>query len=257
MLLKILDMPRWVTLFSRNWLNLFATVFFNFHYLPFRQAIKLPIWLYGMPHLIGLRGNVVIDAENISSGMVKLNATKHTPYPPIRFDWMNDGGTIVFHGCCSMDCGARIHVFGDGTLEVGDGVRMTSVTIGCQDHVALGKDVWVGNGTIIYDTDFHLFLNRENNTIAKPFKPVVIEEGVSIFTECYIAKGVKIPHHCVVAARTVLMAKPYRCKPYSLIGGEPAQIITEEFEHLRMPGEEEGKMCERFKKGEKVITCCR
>ena len=37
-------------------------VYFNFHYLPFRQAIKLPIWLY-KPSFGVLNGLLSIDSN--------------------------------------------------------------------------------------------------------------------------------------------------------------------------------------------------
>lgn len=38
---------------------IFPTVYFNFHYLPFKQAIKLPIVFY-KPHFGMLKGKVLI-----------------------------------------------------------------------------------------------------------------------------------------------------------------------------------------------------
>ena len=43
------------------------TVYFNFHYLPFRQAIHLPILLY-KPHLKELKGKVLISS-NMGGGV--------------------------------------------------------------------------------------------------------------------------------------------------------------------------------------------
>lgn len=45
------------------------SVYFCLKYLPFRQAIKLPILVY-KPHFLKLKGTVVIENENIRFGMV-------------------------------------------------------------------------------------------------------------------------------------------------------------------------------------------
>ena len=37
-----------------------ATIYFNFHYLPFRQAIFLPVYLR-KPKLLTLKGKVIIQ----------------------------------------------------------------------------------------------------------------------------------------------------------------------------------------------------
>ena len=47
------------------------SIYFNFHYLPFEQAVKLPILLY-KPHFIKLKGNVIIESDKVSFGMIKM-----------------------------------------------------------------------------------------------------------------------------------------------------------------------------------------
>ena len=53
------------SLFAKVWKrrrdlrSILQSVYFNFHYLPFRQAVKLPILLY-KPKLLELQGNVKI-----------------------------------------------------------------------------------------------------------------------------------------------------------------------------------------------------
>lgn len=245
---------RWIARWHHNWVNPFATVYFNFHYLPLRQAARLPIWLYGQPKLLALKGQVEIAADHVWCGMVKLNATKHTPYPSIPFEYVNDGGTITFQGPMSMDNGARIHVFGGGHIIFGAGIRCTSVTLGCQEEISLGNGVWVGNGSIIYDTDFHLFRERITGETSCPFKCISIGDYTSIFTECYIGKGIKVPDHCMVSSRSVLVNRLRHVKPFSVIGGNPAEVKAENYEHLRLSGMEEAFYSERFKQGEKHIV---
>ena len=50
--------------------SIFSTIYFNFHYLPFSQAIKLPILLY-KPKLLKVKGNVKIGEGKIKFGMVR------------------------------------------------------------------------------------------------------------------------------------------------------------------------------------------
>lgn len=52
--------------------SIFSTIYFNLYYLPFKQAIKLPILLY-KPHLINVnRGGVKIQSNKIHFGMIRL-----------------------------------------------------------------------------------------------------------------------------------------------------------------------------------------
>ena len=49
---------------SKAWVlrSIIPTIYFNFHYLPFKQAIKLPIFLY-KPHLKLMKGTITILGE--------------------------------------------------------------------------------------------------------------------------------------------------------------------------------------------------
>lgn len=44
---------------------IFQTVYFNFHHLPFKQAIFLPIILY-KPQLVSTKGKIIIDGGGVS-----------------------------------------------------------------------------------------------------------------------------------------------------------------------------------------------
>ena len=52
--------------------NLSSTIYFNFHYLPLKQAIHLPIWLY-KPHLVKCCGSVEINP--MGGGKIRHDST--------------------------------------------------------------------------------------------------------------------------------------------------------------------------------------
>lgn len=49
----------------------FPTLFFNFYYLPFHQAIRLPIWVHRL-HLTDFRRKIKIEVSSIKPGMIRL-----------------------------------------------------------------------------------------------------------------------------------------------------------------------------------------
>lgn len=53
-------------------LSILRTIYFNFRTLPFKQAIKLPIFIYGRVRLFGLNGEVIFENTYIKTGMVKI-----------------------------------------------------------------------------------------------------------------------------------------------------------------------------------------
>lgn len=84
------------------------SVFFNFHYLPFHEAVKLPILLY-KPKLLKLKGTIKIKQEDkIGFGMIRLGFPEVSLYPNTGIVFENYGGTVVFKGQCCIE---TIHTF--------------------------------------------------------------------------------------------------------------------------------------------------
>ncbi len=52
-------------------LSILRTIYFNFRTLPFKQAIKLPIFIYGRVRLFGLNGEVIFENTYIKNGYGK------------------------------------------------------------------------------------------------------------------------------------------------------------------------------------------
>lgn len=84
--------------YKRYLRNIIQSIYFNFHYLPFNQAIKIPILLY-KPRFLELHGNIKING-NIKCGMIKLGFTGVSLYPNSGVTIENHGGTIIFNGSC-------------------------------------------------------------------------------------------------------------------------------------------------------------
>ena len=43
-------------------INIYKTIYINFRFLPFKQACKLPIWVYGKMKFGYKSGSIIIDA---------------------------------------------------------------------------------------------------------------------------------------------------------------------------------------------------
>ena len=93
-----------------------ASVYFNFHYLPLRQAVKLPILLY-KPRFLELKGTVRIEDDNIRTGMIKLGFPTVSLYPNSGIMFENHGGEIVFKGRTKIGNASSISIGGKGRVE--------------------------------------------------------------------------------------------------------------------------------------------
>ena len=132
------------------------TVYFNFHYLPFHQAIKLPILLRN-PRFINLKGKIILDCpqEKIRFAMIRLGVyvALEVPYLPVRLDIL---GAIIFKGSCWIGTNSCLQIGKKGTLIFGDNFLSSSgMTLACYHRIEFKENVRVGWGVQIMDTDLH------------------------------------------------------------------------------------------------------
>ena len=100
------------------------TLIFNFHYLPFRQAIHLPFFLSRNTKLKSLKGSVKISDPNIRPGMIRIGTEEVGFYDKRhnRAVWEN-AGEVEFQGVARIKFGASVIVARGGKLRLGDGFR--------------------------------------------------------------------------------------------------------------------------------------
>ena len=196
------------------------TIFFNFHYLPFCQAIRLPIILY-KPRLTKLKGKIIIEG-GVRTGMVWLGPNRVSIYPNTGINYENNGGTIVFRGHCIIGNNSSLSLGQGSKLIFGSNFHATSsFRLACYNYIEFGNKVLFGWECIVVDTDFHKleFMNREHN---KGYGPIIIGNGNWICLRCSILKNTILPDSCVVSANS-LLSKKYT-ESHCLISGMPAEI---------------------------------
>lgn len=111
----------------------------------------------------------------------------------------------------------------DALIEIGDNTGISNAMIAAYEHVFIGKNVSVGAGVKIMDTDFHpLDLDERMRNVNIPHRPVRIEDGAFIGTEAMILKGVTVGAESVVGAgSTVAKSIPAG----EIWAGNPAKFI--------------------------------
>lgn len=124
--MKFLD--RFVLLISRHWFNPFFTLWFNFRFLPFKQAIHLPILVWGIPKVINLNPNfeIILDCKNIKRGLIKINRTGEYPsHSGGHTEFVLSGKRIIFKGTAFIGCGTRIVSYLNSTIIIGNHVLIS------------------------------------------------------------------------------------------------------------------------------------
>lgn len=209
-------------------LHLPKSLYFNLHYLPFRDAIKLPVIFLSPVKLVEMGGRVVIRGR-IHTGMVLYGGRGNCHYEHTAKGcvWANRGGVCVFSEHNSFCRGASIEIGRFGHLEFGENLYFGPVArISCFERIQIGDNSRYAWETITMDTDFHSTINTETNQRSPLTKPIILGKNNWIGTRCMVMKGTRTPDFCIASARSMLNKK-YDIPSYSLIGGTPAKFIKE------------------------------
>ncbi len=185
--------------------SIFKTIYFNFHYLPFTQAIRLPILLY-KPRLLKLKGKVIIQGD-VKYGMIKLGFPRVSLYPNSGVMIENHGGTIVFKGMCYIGNNSYISIGEKGFCSIGSNiVASTTFRIVCYHNIELGNRNRFGWDCMFMDTDFHK-LTKLAGGYSKGYAKIRTGSNNWFGNGCLIMKRTETPDYCVVSARTVLAGR--------------------------------------------------
>lgn len=209
----------------RDLRSIFKSIYFNFHYLPFRQAIHLPILLY-KPRFFDLKGQIRIVGKDVKYGMVRLGYPIVSIYPNSGIMIENHGGTIVFNGLCSIGNNSSISVGKKGYCEFGAKfAASTTFKLVCYHDIRIGDRCRFGWDCMIMDSDMHK-LTKINGGYSKGYAPIRIGVNNWFGNGCLVMKRSETPDYCTISARTILSGKVDAPK-YSVIGQKcDAEVIA-------------------------------
>lgn len=211
-----------VLLNIRSWIY---SVYFNFHYLPFRQAIKLPIYLHKPKLGKDLKGSICIEGPCYRK-MITLGMPQTGIYPDNGIMFENHGGKIVFRGPCSIGGDSAISIGKYGYLEI-DGLLVNNAAckIICFHHIHLEYNTRLGYEVMLMDTSFHRIKNSDNTFTNQGVAPIILRSYTWIGTRSLILPGAETAPYTIVAANSVLNKAFNKSKV--LIAGQPASIRRE------------------------------
>ena len=215
--------------FNKIWRNrrifrsLLSSVYFNFHYLPLSQAVRLPVLLY-KPKLLKMKGNVKIGGGKIRFGMVRLGFPRVSLYPNSGIVYENHGGTVIFHGTCSIGNNSAMSVGQKATVEFGGRFSAsTTLRLTSYDSVTFGDRVRLGWDILVMDTDFHK-LTKQAGGYSRGHAPVRIGSDNWFGNGCKVMKRTTTPDFCTISAGTVLSG-PVNAPEYSVAGNRNEVVV--------------------------------
>lgn len=226
-ILKQYGLAYWEATFFVHWFNPFATLYINFRCFPLRQAIHLPLWMYGHPSIYGLSGKMLIEGCKVRTGLVRFNIT--TPGAPSFMSAQSEigvRGSIVFHGKCNIGCGTKIYVGDNGVLSIGGDTKITDfVNVGCFHGIYIGERTKIAHRCQLLDSNYHYLANMQKRIVLPWEKEIRIGMGVWVCNSTTITGGAVIPNYCVVASNSLVGKDFSDASDGTLIGGIPAKVL--------------------------------
>jgi acetyltransferase-like isoleucine patch superfamily enzyme len=203
--------------------SILSTIYFNFHYLPLKQAVKLPILLY-KPKLLQMKGKVIITG-NIRTGMICLGKFVVSFFPDSGIVWENCGGICEFNGSCLIGNSSTVSIGSQGKISFGNKFLATAALkiASYKEVIKFGNDVLIGWDNIIIDTDFHKIYD-ETGLLTNPSKAIKIGNKVWIGCRCVILKGGAVADGNIIAANTTVLQSKFTIEN-AIIGGNPTRVL--------------------------------
>lgn len=225
---------------SQPRLSLWRTVYINLRTLPFRTAIKLPIFIYGKVRLFMLNGQIILATEDIKRGMIKIgrNADSFSLFDHSGFISLGSKNSrIIFDGPASISLNSKIRVPA-GTLHFGEYVYIgANNRIICNgEYIKIGRYTRVAFESVIMNSGFHHVYNENKQSIVKTTRPIIIGEFCWIGNRTSITAGAKLKSYTIVCSNS-LINKDFTSgeRLYQMLGGSPAKLIGTGFHRIFSP----------------------
>lgn len=204
-----------------------GTVWFNFRYLPFSQALKLPIWIAGNTRIKNMyRGGIKFENNQVRLGQVRIGyheadavdtSSAHTLIN------ISDSGQIIIKDDVHIGQGAILNVKQNAVLYLGKNFAISGTTsIICNNRIVFGDDVQLSWNSLIADGDAHEIYS-ESGGLINPKGEIIIGNKVWIAANTTVLKGSVIQDNTVVASNSLVNRNIVEGS--CIIGGCPAKVL--------------------------------
>lgn len=203
--------------------HLAASIRFNFHYLPFRQAIRLPVVFMSPSSFHALRGTVIIHGP-IRHAMISLGLPGNDMFSrKDRILW-NVEGSCTFNGSVAVNPGSSITVRPEGCLRFGNHVSLGQRTkILCGDTIELGDNVLISWDCLLMDNDGHPFYDFDHDRVFCSSSAIKVGDETFIGSHCFLLKGAVLLNNLALASSSLLNRKME--DRFALYAGIPSRLV--------------------------------
>lgn len=209
-------------------ISLPITLYVNFRCLPFKTALRLPIFVGHRTHIDKLSRNIVFGCKP-TTFMVRIGfgGTAGRETGKKNYLLLNKSASLKFNGRCTMSSGVSL-ILDLGSLEIGDNFFCNkNCTFSCNDKITIGDNALFGWNVELLDSDNHKLIHKKKAQSCDRGE-IRIGNHVWVASYSHILKNSFIPDSSIVAYHS-LVTKRFDGEKL-LIGGCPAKVIEEQVE---------------------------
>lgn len=202
------------------------TIWFNFRYLPFRQAIRLPIWIANNVRIKELHRGCLDFEGSLRIGLIRIGyheADGIDIYHTHTILNISKLGHILFREDAHIGQGAIIKINDNGIIIFGRNFAISGTTsIIASKSIFFGDDVQLSWNSLIMDGDAHKIFDEDGNWINPP-REIKIGNKVWIAANTTILNGSVIADNTIVASNSLVGKVFYEGD--CIVGGSPSKIL--------------------------------
>ena len=236
---------------GRPRLSYWRTVWANFRLLPFRQAIKFPIRIYGKVILSCLQGRIEFT-HNEGIICIGMQVAGYTAAKPARLAIL-PGAVWKVGRNVKISQGASIFINRNAIFEIGDNCTMGDDSkLICYRSIKLGHDCDLTWQTQTMDFNSH-FIEDSDGNVQQIIKPIELGDYVWVGNRSTIMPGTRIPSWTIIASNS-LCNKDYTTliPSESIIGGTPAKLIRSGLHRIYDRAREQYILQQQFNNPQKI-----
>lgn len=212
-------------------ISLPITLYVNFRCLPFKTAIKLPIFV-GHKTRIGKLSRIITFGCKPTTFMVRIGwgGTESRDTGRKNYLFLNKSACLKFNGSCTISSGVSL-VLDLGSLEIGNNFFCNkNCAFSCNDKITIGDNALFGWNVELLDSDNHRLIHK-NGAEHSDRGEIKIGNNVWVAAFSHILKNSSVPDGSVVAYRSLVTRRFDGEK--LLLAGSPARVIEEQIEWER------------------------
>lgn len=205
--------------------NLVKTVWFNWKMLPWEQARRLPVWIYGRFTARSTSGSIEIDGP-VKPGMIRIGKRDYYVNTAVPQSIWTIRGKVRFSGQTYFIMSSYVLVSDNATLSFGSsGCYFGSgLKIFCFREIVFGNFAHVAWECQVTDSSFHYLEHVETGETGPLTAPVRVGARVWVGNRSTISKGTVLPDDTIVASNSLVNKDYSEIGPFCLLAGTPATV---------------------------------